>query len=48
MVDLGDVERFDWDTGNARKSEDKHAVRHGEVEQIFFNSPLVLAADLKQ
>src|SRR5687768_8393796 len=47
MVDLRDVEHFDWDEGNARKSEDKHAVTQGEVEEVFFNSPLVLMPDEK-
>jgi uncharacterized DUF497 family protein len=37
---------FDWDHGNARKNE-KHGVSKAEVEQIFLNSPLLLADDLK-
>ena len=38
---------FDWDEGNARKNE-KHGVTRSEVEQVFLNSPLLLADDLKQ
>ena len=37
---------FDWDTGNARKNE-KHGVSVAEVEQVFLNTPLLLAPDVK-
>ena len=37
---------FDWNAGNARKNE-KHGVSQAEVEQVFLNSPLLSAADLK-
>ena len=37
---------FDWDAGNARKNE-KHAVSQAEVEQVFLNTPLLLAPDAK-
>jgi uncharacterized DUF497 family protein len=37
---------FDWDAGNARKNE-KHGVSAAEIEQIFLNSPLLLAPDGK-
>jgi len=36
---------FDWDTGNLSKNWIKHRVRPVEVEQVFFNRPLVAAAD---
>ena len=45
MVDLEKVDGFDWDAGNVRKSEEKHGVSQTEVEQIFFNAPLVVAPD---
>src|ERR1700687_123330 len=45
MVDLTSVERFQWDDGNTRKSEDKHGVSQGEAEQIFSNEPLLLLVD---
>ena len=45
MVDLRRVVGFQWDSGNDRKSEDKHGVARTEAEQIFFNNPLRLAAD---
>jgi hypothetical protein len=47
MIDFEKIEGFDWDAGNDRKSEDKHQVSQVEVEQVFFNVPLVLAPDPK-
>jgi hypothetical protein len=47
MIDFEKIEGFDWDAGNARKSDDKHQVSQAEVEQTFFNVPLVLALDVK-
>lgn len=46
MFDLQKIEGFNWDTGNARKSE-KHRVTQGETEQIFFNEPLLVLPDEK-
>jgi len=45
MIGLSHVQRFQWDMGNGRKSEDKHGVAQSEAKQVFFNEPLVLAAD---
>jgi uncharacterized protein len=45
MIDFAAIEGFDWDAGNDRKSEDKHQVSQAEIEQVFFNVPLVLAPD---
>ncbi len=36
-----------WDAGNARKSTDKHGVSQFEAEQVFFNEPLLVVADVK-
>ena len=38
---------FDWDDGNRNKSQAKHKVSTGEVEQVFFNEPLVVIDDTK-
>jgi uncharacterized DUF497 family protein len=38
---------FEWDEGNAEKNWEKHQVSRSECEQIFFNQPLVVAADEK-
>ena len=42
---LAQATGFQWDAGNATKNWTKHAVRQPECEQVFFNAPLVLAAD---
>ena len=45
MIDLAKITGFEWDDGNARKSE-KHGVSTAEAEQIFFNDPLLLLIDV--
>src|SRR5712672_123722 len=47
MIDLGQIEGFEWDDGNSRKSADKHAVSQAEAESVFFNEPLIIAADAR-
>jgi len=47
MIDLGELSGFDWDSGNSRKSVDKHDVSQAEAEQLFFNAPLLLLPDAK-
>lgn len=44
MIDFGRIEGFDWDSGNARKS-DRHRVTQAEAEQAFFDQRLLLAPD---
>lgn len=46
MIDLARITGFDWDDGNARKN-DKHGVSTAEAEQVFFNAPLLLLADVR-
>jgi len=38
-------ESFDWSGGNDRKNWDRHRVTPLEVEQVFFNTPLIIGAD---
>jgi uncharacterized protein len=38
---------FEWDAGNSEKNWEKHKVSRAECEQIFFNQPMVVAADQK-
>jgi uncharacterized protein len=38
---------FDWNAGNLDKNWDLHQVTNGECEEIFFNLPLIIAADTK-
>lgn len=45
MIDLAKITGFNWDTGNARKSEEKHGVSMAEAEQVFFNTPLLMLED---
>lgn len=47
MINLGEIAGFDWDSGNSRKSGDKHDVSQFEAEQLFFNAPLLLLPDAK-
>lgn len=44
MIDLGQIEGFDWDLGNLGKSLEKHGVTPAEAEQVFAAQPL-LATD---
>jgi uncharacterized DUF497 family protein len=44
VIDLERIVGFDWDDGNARKSE-KHGVSQSEAEQIFFDVRLPMLAD---
>ena len=36
---------FEWDAGNASKLWIRHQVTVGECEQVFFNTPLLVADD---
>ena len=47
MIDFRTLVGFDWDKGNSRKNHEKHNVSQGEVEQVFFNDPLLLLLDEK-
>jgi len=44
MINLQEIEGFEWDEGNARKNE-KHGVTQSEAEQVFFNKPLLMSID---
>jgi len=38
---------FDWDSGNKNKSFIRHSVSSQEIEEVFFNKPLLLQNDTK-
>ena len=38
---------FEWDDGNRDKNWVLHQVRRGELEEVFFNQPLVVAEDIE-
>ena len=44
---LAGCKGFDWDSGNATKTWDRHEAAPGEAEQVFFNRPLVAVVDQK-
>jgi uncharacterized protein len=46
MLDLAQIEGFEWDAGNNRKSAEKHDVSQAEAEQAFFNDPLLILEDI--
>jgi len=43
---LAHVLGFEWDDGNARKSEERHGVSQSEAEQVFFDERLIIADDV--
>jgi hypothetical protein len=45
MINWAELNGFEWDQGNARKSETKHDVTRSESEQIFFNQPILVLED---
>jgi hypothetical protein len=44
---MNDLIGFDWDEGNKDKNWIKHRVSNRECEEVFFNTPLILATDVK-
>lgn len=47
MLDVNGIDGFDWDEGNRDKNWLKHLVSNSESEGLFFNLPLIIAADIK-
>ncbi len=47
MFDLSQIVGFDWDDGNSLKSAEKHSVSQAEAEQVFADSQLLIADDVK-
>lgn len=45
MIHWDQITGFDWDEGNARKSEDKHGASQAEAERVFFSEPILLLPD---
>ncbi len=46
MLRMDECEGFEWDSGNFDKNFILHGVTNTEAEQMFFNSPLITAADV--
>ncbi len=38
---------FQWDEGNSEKNWRRHHVTRGQVEQVFFNRPILVGEDPK-
>ena len=47
MNQFSSIAGFQWDEGNSQKSAQKHDVHPTEVEEIFFNTPLIISNDDK-
>lgn len=47
MLDPRRIVGFDWDGGNSLKSTEKHSVSQAEAEQMFADSRLIIADDVK-
>lgn len=45
LPDFSLITGFDWDAGNIEKNWKKHKVKPGEIEEIFFNDPLIVVPD---
>ena len=43
MFDLRKIVGFDWDEGNLEKNEARHGVSVLEAEQLFLNTPEIMA-----
>jgi len=44
---LKEIVGFDWDDANLYKNEKKHGIKWQEIEEVFFNEPLLIYEDLK-
>jgi uncharacterized protein len=47
MVGLSQITGFDWDDSNRLKSTAKHLVSQAEAEQVFADTRLMVADDVK-
>ena len=45
MIELNDLDGFDWDESNRDKNWIAHQVSVGECEEVFFNLPLLAQSD---
>lgn len=47
MMDLNKILGVDWDDGNVLKSAEKHSVSQAEAEQVFADSQVLIADDVR-
>jgi len=46
-LDTSKIVGFDWDDGNILKNKIKHNLKWQTIEEVFFNSPLLIMEDFK-
>jgi uncharacterized protein len=44
---LENIIEFEWDDGNIKKNLLSHNVNVNEIEEVFFNEPLLIFNDIK-
>lgn len=44
---LNEVTGFEWDEGNIEKNKRKHNLDKWQIEEVFFNEPLLIYEDSK-
>ncbi|HAY32509.1 MAG TPA: BrnT family toxin [Ignavibacteria bacterium] len=42
MIELNDIDGFEWDEGNEKKSLEKHKVSRREAEEVFNSQPFIV------
>ena len=47
MQIIPDPAEFEWDEGNINKNLHKHGVENQEIEEVFFNLPVLFSPDPK-
>ncbi|OGD71338.1 hypothetical protein A3A84_00230 [Candidatus Collierbacteria bacterium RIFCSPLOWO2_01_FULL_50_23] len=47
MQIIPDPTKFEWDEGNRDKNLLKHRVENQEIEEVFFNLPVLISPDVK-
>jgi hypothetical protein len=45
--DINSVSGFDWDKGNIEKNKQSHHLYKCQIEEVFFNEPLLIFEDTK-
>ena len=45
--DINAISGFDWDKGNIEKNKKSHNIYKWQIEEVFFNEPLLIYEDTK-
>ena len=46
-LDVEAIIGFEWDDGNIHKNKNKHGLKWTTIEEVFFNTPLLIIEDFK-